>query len=294
MTRAKGKEIMKVVAVSALSIGLFTTALVGANRVAHAAATDGTRTLPPIEATVVIPQNLPPEGFVAPQFNLAVEGRRIGQWPEAPSYALSMEEAALIGAEYIWEVLGESIDGKYVSMVFLEWLGRMQWHGMVVDLEAVPYTPTLYNFAIDAITGERLELFASRLPEPTDPAFRSGILSDDDMRFIDRISRKGMPEPTAAQIIEFAGLAKSFAQKHFNNSAVVEATYMSTIAAGFDRDIHGNIFAQDYLITFFVTDDTGHRVADVGIIMGTSELSSVVTRSSDLLAGLRPERPVRE
>jgi hypothetical protein len=209
-----------------------------------------------------------------------------------------MEEAAMIGAEYIWEVLSESIDGKYVSMVFMDFAERMQWHGMVLappphDLEAPSHSPTLYNFAIDAITGERMELIrrSRRMPEPTDPAFRSGILSDDDIRYINHYAWKSIPEPTAAQLDEFSELAKSFAQKHFNNSTVVDATYMSTIAAGFDRDIHGNIFAQDYLITFFVTDDSGHRRADVSILMGTRELSSVVTRSSE---GFGDERSRRE
>jgi hypothetical protein len=178
----------------------------------------------------------------------------------------------------------------------MDFAERMQWHGIVVDLEMEPYTPNPYIFAIDAITGERLELFARsrHMPEPSDPAFRSGILSDDDIRYINHYAWKSVPEPTAAQLNEFAQLAKSYAQKHFNNSTVVDATYMSTIAAGFDRDINGNIFIQDYLITFRVADDSGHSVADVSIIMGTGELSSVVTRCSDFAAGLRSERPGRE
>jgi hypothetical protein len=194
-TRIKGKELLKVVAMCVLSIGLFGAAFVGFNQLIFAAATNEAVPLP-THAEIFAPapvselrqlesgigrvqeENLPQnsahteieaEIFTAPDLTLIYQNNH-----PVPASALSMEEAAQIGARYIWDVFGTSIDGMYVRMFYAAHSShsRTYWHGIVhaerfdgFDIEnddiaaRIAFNDAiLYNFSIDAITGMRVDI----------------------------------------------------------------------------------------------------------------------------------------
>ncbi|MCL2372747.1 MAG: hypothetical protein FWC78_05025 [Defluviitaleaceae bacterium] len=192
----KAKEILKIAAVSALTLGLFSAVLVGVNHWTLASATAGTATidLTPLtaQATAYNPQapqqepataanaeattfTPPTVTFVCrtPEFVFDDPSRNIQR---APANALPQEDALLIGAEHIWDVFGTCIDGMYVEMSYAVMPGftRPFWVGTVYetnppalnfedfrdDLDAWwdAQVFSSYSFRLDAITGMRIDV----------------------------------------------------------------------------------------------------------------------------------------
>jgi len=184
--KSKGKDVLKVAAVSALAVGMFSAAFMGVNRLAFAAATNDATTLEiaaapfTAQATAYTMQDEQDEQdepatdtavFTPPTVTF------VNHTPqEVPSHAISKEEALLIGAEYIWDVLGGCIDGMYVEMSYFMMPGftRPFWLGSVTTekppnldfedfeddlqgwMEAQVFTS--YFFRLDAITGMRVDV----------------------------------------------------------------------------------------------------------------------------------------
>ena len=188
MTKNKAREIGKVVVASALAIGIFSVSLIGINQWAFARAVDQTYSFPLTTAAGEVMQNEQSEEFVAPDFTVSASPWQRYQ-AEIPTQALSMEEAAEIGAEYLWDVFGICLEGMHVEMMFSNWetASRSYWQGSVysseeaalalhahneamgealrnnpyVDLsefrESQPELPSIH-FMIDAITGMRIDV----------------------------------------------------------------------------------------------------------------------------------------
>ena len=135
MTRQKIREVAKVATMTVLSIALFSTALMSVNNWAFARATNSTHNFPLPAEAVEIAENLPPEGFVLPDVTISVSPWQ--HYHEISAQAMSMEDAAQIGAEYIWEVFGTCIDGMHIEMHFSDWdwHARTHWHGTVYPSE---------------------------------------------------------------------------------------------------------------------------------------------------------------
>ena len=183
ISKAKRKEIINIAAVSALSIAFLSTALMGANHVALAAATGGSTPIPVVEPPALAATNTyAPEAQVTseisetstfvPPTNLTVIESPY-QHATIPSTVMSMEDAALVGAEYIWDVFGVCIDDMYVVMNYGAWAShtRQYWIGQVAETKEelifardpdghlrIPSRMHSYRFAIDATTGERVDI----------------------------------------------------------------------------------------------------------------------------------------
>jgi len=195
-SKKKSKGIFATAMASALAIGVFSVLFIGANRLTFAAADGRTVTqeptiaqtavtTPTVPATTPQPQQTPPATenvptaetavFVPPTVTLIPLTNLAGDTP--PAHALSMEEAFLIGAEYIWDVLGSCIDGMYVEMMYTLMPGftRPFWIGTVSatkppqDLNFEDFRDDLdawrdamvfssYIFRLDAITGMRVDV----------------------------------------------------------------------------------------------------------------------------------------
>jgi len=179
----KLKEIERIAVVTVLAIAFFTAALLGVNHFAFATTLNTIVPLiaveiheePPIVtvqsaalrlAATDEPTHIP---FEAGSFSIVDRALLL---PElVPSSAMPMEDAAMVGAEYIWDMFGASIEGKYVIMNYSEcWIrpGRGLWIGNVVtgdDTNMYWNSPNrdgswrwgevIFSFTIDAVTGER-------------------------------------------------------------------------------------------------------------------------------------------
>ena len=122
MKKTRYKEIAKMAVVSAFAIGIFSAVLIGANNLAFAAATNGTQAIPSATEIADTPLVAAPADFQAPNLNvISSSSNNVHANNTISAAAMSMENAAQIGAQYIWDVFGESIDGMYVEMMFANW-----------------------------------------------------------------------------------------------------------------------------------------------------------------------------
>jgi hypothetical protein len=346
--REKGKEIMKVVAVTVLSIGLLSASFIGVNRIALAAAVNGTETLPPITASTVAPQGVEvsaddPEATVvtpleATEAEIAVFESPVltlfespyQHYHAIPAYALSMEDAAEIGARNIWDVFGESIDGMYVQMSFTAHasLSRTMWFGMVSPNGETASQPesrispfmqeSIYNFSIDGITGERINLSqSSNVHSPfenfEDTMAARRAFSENSMVFRYALLETGWFDMTLDERMDFLGVtsdalevyaqkAREFGKRHFNLTTVVDvrlddsSPYWSPVTAfAGNVDEDGNVADFFHSSTrFLVTDDTG-REAVISIPAYAADWLfrgvDISTQHNDFIPGFNYDRP---
>ena len=317
MVKHKLKEIMKVATASVLSIGMFSMAFMGVNSAAFAAATDGTKNIPAAVEAVSIPENIPPANFQSPALTvIELESQFI-----VSPYALSANDAAELGAQYIWEVFGKSIDGMAVEMFYSDWdnTTRAYWGGMVFDCAeeltqmraeldewqkllknavdsngAIPADspvwdkmPTMVNpvfhFMIDAVSGERIDISRFVHIEMTEEKREAFI----NWRIL---AATGAIEYQPYEIIpdkKHVLAAKKYAERHFNNSTVVDVELIRTmVSRGADND--GNTFIIDRNLIFSATDDTG-RVAEVVISVDSKKLLSISTQNNDFVPHITDE-----
>lgn len=302
MKTNKSKGILLTAAAAALSITMFSVLFIGANTFAFATATNKTESLPPAAATVGIPQkSVPPEDYRQPELTVYMSSE---QHFDVGANAIFPEEAAELGALYIWDMFGESIDGMAVEMYYSAWPSHTKayWHGTVAasktDLDtAMPnnYNP-LYRFTICSISGERIDISDYRktdfgndfgndrvLYKDIPDALRA--ISDDESVRTDAM-RKPSDIHSPELLEECAKAAADFAAKHFVNTEVTSVELKDEPSVTFESDKNGNtIIAPDRRLRFTVTDSTG-READIAIIVAEiKKLSYIITQHNDIVPG---------
>jgi len=303
------KEFIKVIGASLLCIGVFIAAFSGISNLALASAIGGTISIPADIAEAYLPnENALPEGYQPP--TLTVGGQ---DWSNPDVNAMSREEAAEIGALYIWEIFGESIDGKYVRMLSysVPSQSRAYWHGIVHHEEfTLPFglhsfvgveiteemvnemrdignysaPPEIFRFAIDAVTGERISISRNFDYNSGDRALLDELRQDEDARMIMGNFYRTVQPPD--DITEYAQVAIDAAQRHFTNTQTVSVEFENAqpAPAGFGRDSDGNIFVKYRDIMFLVTDSTG-REAYV-IVHEADGVTNISTEHNDIMPGL--------
>ena len=310
--RNKGKEIMKVVAICVLSIGLFGAGFIAFNRSIFAAAINGTQALPLETASVTAPlnpssqqspgeelQTEPTVDVFTPPTLTVIGSPALNQHTNntVSAHAMSMEEAAQIGALYIWDIFGECIDGMYVEMLFGAWpdLSRTYWMGGVArsmagfDFEDdTEYD--LFRFVIDAVTGLRIDISPGFRP-PTMTPEEMDIFSEwrgsetrrdwqivwQDMNTNERLAYLGLSHEDIEPHLQ---VARDYAARQFNTSTVVyeslsfELWATTNLTTG--KMVFGGIMAA-------IEDDAG-REAMISICEN-GNLRHISTQFSDLIPG---------
>ena len=290
---------MKVVAATTLCLGLFGVAFLGVNNFALAASTAEPQPLQFVETVAnITASNVVaevPEEYRKPDMALNV----VFVSDAVPSVnAMSPEAAAEIGAQYIWDVFGESIDGKTIHMIYRSHPAMVRdfWTGIVTDTvkedlcgEGLSYllNNALFEFTVDSVTGKRIDLkravirveMSDEVREAVDAIFscRSNIEA--------QIALRGGTIP--ADITDaYYQAAREFAQRHFIATDVVSVELMGSVALGFDFDGNGNLVRTEFRHTFDVTDCTG-RIASVAINENTKQLHWIHTSTNDIVPGFR-------
>jgi len=283
MSNRKGRGIIITAVASVLSIGIFSALFIGANSIGLAEATGKTGTIAPRQAVVAptaaaanadadLTADVSDIGIIEdsqiPAMTIYESSRDgIANHPRSAS-ALTMEEAAEIGAYYIWDMFGDSIYGKHVEMFYTAFPSstRTYWHGSVSDSSGeLAYLNAIYTFTIDAISGERVS--ATQIVRREDE--RTMRSSEEALASIELYN---------ARSDEFIPLVEEFASKHFGN------TKLESIELAFA----GGRVVGEAIITFNVTDETG-REARMTFDFYTRWLSSVCSQMSDIVPGWNPE-----
>jgi cytochrome c5 len=270
--KSQVKDLLKVAGAAALTLVLAVFAFVGVNHVALAAATQP-EPLPLSAAQTSFAANTPalqdtktyPE-YEEPVLNVILDESldKNGKPYSVPgANTMTPEEAAQIGAQYIFDMTGEVIDGKTVSMAYMapQFSNKAYWEGRVAN-SANDMNMADYAFSIDAVTGESVSINLLKLNAELNRA----KYGDGDIVTIFKSSSDEAPENAD----EYAAAARTFAEKHFSHSTVAGVDF-STVKSG---DV----------ICFDVTDSTG-RVASVDVDMGTKQVTYLNTSDSDIVPG---------
>ena len=295
-------EVVKVVSATVLCLVLFGAAFLGINNASLAVATEAVQPLQLAPATVNTHtervDSIAPEERQKPDMVLTV----FDDSDTLPGInALTPDEAAEIGAEYIWDMLGKSIDGKTVRMLYTAnpSSARAYWHGWVSDTmeNLIPTDRENFDlqcgFTICAVSGERIDIDNWK---PTDNAFdkrmqeissklRVALIElsrEESEKLFEQRNAHQPPERLAV----YAQIAERYAAKHFNKTEVASSQVWEYNSFGsFDLDENGRIIiVPAQTITFIVTDSTG-REAEVGINMETEELLRITTQQNDIVPG---------
>jgi len=143
-----------------------------------------------------------------------------------PAAAMSPEDAAQIGAHYIWDVFGTNIDGILVQMSFNDPSEMLNswWEGYVLADEHN------YSFTIDSITGERIDLIRFQVHDIEDSTARWELRQAAEEDNFNALAAIGWWDMDIDEQIAFAGVfseviehgqtALTLAMRHFNNSVV--------------------------------------------------------------------------
>jgi len=239
---------------------------------------------------------------------------------EVDPTALSIEEAAQVGAQYILDIFGESIDGMYLELEFADWghVTRTLWHGavsvnnrnilenrarnnelndiFVARLEAgeeaedimadmadmfrsYSYTQARFYFFIDAITGERIDIWQSIHVHPHH--------MDESIALHEYIAQEWGDDWEAAFAVDItqqekdalSQIATEYAQRHFNNSTVISTDFENAFASFIYA---GGGFNRDPSATFLATNNVG-REARITIHLGSNTVTSINTMSNDFI-----------
>jgi len=270
---------------SVLGILLLSGIFIGVNRLVFATATGREIPLDTAEPTppVIDRFEAVPEGFPFPEFYLSSHHPDGGFGPGA----LTAEEAALVGAKYIWEMFGADISGTtmHINIGSFPSSTRSQWEGSVGVSGVTPhpdwYMTWLFSFAIDAINGERLHI------------------NDHNKRGDGEAIDASVVGLSHEQLVEtFTVIAQAYAQRHFNFSEIASVSYEGTRGMSdyriYIEDAPPNfiitgepcchVWSGETLLHFTAIDDTG-RSARLAISMETRRLTSLTTQHNDIIPG---------
>jgi len=300
--KPKVRESIKVIAISAFTIGVLSAGFIGVNRVAFTLSTSGGETVALAEAQSMesyigttfiahgsysLPFDTVREGFFQPSLTLSVPDpdgpiTERAYWPDDNREiiynprALGPDSAAILGAMYIWDMFGESIDGKFVNMRYMSWPSnsRTYWNGLVAESEeAFTQGQFIFDFNVDSVTGERIDIF--RGLEAWDEQHADAIMS-----FFSSYDNLQMPD----NMDEHAQLAKEIASRHFINSTVVDAEFAHFGFSHMVFDDDGNLVEVVRSLAFEVTDSNG-RTASLAFSELTGELIHLFTQHNDTIPG---------
>ena len=305
----KGKGILATALAVVLSIGMFSALFIGANNVAYAAANGSTVSFPATANThnAAVRESVVPAGYQTPSLTV----NEIHSFYEKTANTLTAEAAAELGAQYIWEVFGVSVDGKTVEMSYGSFPSntRTHWYGYVIPAGGSAITTlsinenneaviekasTLFTFSIDAVTGARISVWQdmeNRFDDmANDPTITLEEMNAITVPWLTEMLAGNNPlftRFTPEQIEMYEQMAKGYAEKHFNTTDVVSVKYEAGSPYLFARAADGRVVVRNYIVTFAITDNTG-REAHVSVITGTTRLHNINTNHNDIIPGFVP------
>jgi len=178
---------------------------------------------------------------------------------------MPLEEAALLGAQYILDVFEEDLMGRYMHMFIRDHypnlrdgLGGVEWCGDISPSND-HFDAQLFSFCLDAFTGERTQINNSfdRIDSFWPPLYQMVQMSEEERLEV-------FPEPTEEELSLMLEMATIYAQRHFGDSmqaiVIAEEFLDPYIPAG--------------VITFYARNDSD-RIIQLGIQRETFELISI-------------------
>ena len=261
--------------------------------------------------------------------------------------ALPIDSAVAIAAQYIYDIFGVCISGMYVEIGYTNppWLSRSHWAGQVSSINRRPLermaevdtirdtvrtrieagedpdevweslTPKLwenyvhadFSFAIDSITGERLDIWRSTprhtryVPSADVEAIAGYVqyrwannaapippieIAAQEVALLYEVARRMAPKQfinTAVVSVEFAGVNGDIYVDNYGNVTVRPPQYNAFFVSGYLYvDNNGNVATAAGPASFVITDET-ERVATMVICQKSLEVISISSSRNDTI-----------
>jgi hypothetical protein len=302
MKIGKIHDLLRIFVLSVISIALFSMAVLGVNHLAFAAATNRPRPLwlavspDPLLANAVISEN-------TNLFRNITVIENSGHSPTMiPSYTITVDEAAQIGADYILAVFGVDVEGMYMRFDYGQSYGyaRSYWNGNVAytrdALESGGFGgDILFNFTVDSLTGQWIDIWQSGGRRLTQPELnRFGRTRNELVNVawfeMDTNERIEFMNITPETLDYYTQKAEDLARRQFSGTSVVD---VSLGGQGTDINIlhiaeaDGSERFTLESFTFIAVDETG-REAVITVPAKDAVYSSVIilTMHNDIIPGV--------
>ena len=192
-------------------------------------------------------------------------------FPGDRSDALTLEEAATIGATYVLNVFRNPLAGMYMELTFnynphisrSTWIGNIAYSPEDFGGEIEGFLPALLVFSIDALTGERISIINHSI-DPLHEMADLWMMSEDERWEL-------FPEPDEEEMELMMEIAHNFAQRHFAHELIINielGIYLNGVT-------DSAYFPSPDL--FFVATDSEGRIVQIMIQRGTMQLLSIHT-----------------
>lgn len=200
----------------------------------------------------------------------------INPYAEKSAGILSLEEAATIGAEYIWDMIKYDLNGLSLQLSYSNPPGvaGSWWSGKIGSSRAALENLDIkFMFLIDAHTGQRVDFTDIHTPEN-----RLGIGNNESGNSLMLMPSSPQTEesgnldfeaPNREQLLHYQSLAAVFAKRHFHSTQMTDIIPHPTL-----------VFNPMGTLTFLATDETG-RIAEITIQMETEALMRITTQHND-------------
>lgn len=266
----KKKSIWRTVASSTIAIGLCGTIFVGASNTVMALALDKEESIPTTYniSTTVIDKA---DDYVKADYNV-LENKIMSS---TNASALPIEEAAEIGAQYLWDMFQIDLEGKTIYMSYFvdPSVAKAYWSGDIIETGSdISDGPPTYRFVIEAISGKRNSVSKQYGRKEATVPFNYQKVTEEYRNNCD----------------EYLQLAKQFTEKHFGTKAI--AAEFKDIAASIDgksipagkspSDADGVIRAYEIFVVVIVTDEEGQQT-EVTISTDSKNLQTINTIDPD-------------
>ena len=221
---------------------------------------------------------------------------------EKPTGVLSAEEAALIGAEYLWDMFGADLDGMTFEMRYTQFdlYTRDYWMGNVIKLDEIGQNMRDYNytFALDALTGERVEIWHFRMCDWISPEVNVLLsnLAVHDPETLERLWEETGRLPLSVDaVIPVENLGRIVAQRHFNNTELVQVYLPRSDVNNsyavwdiiFEINAAGDLVAAPRSFNVIAVDDTGREISiTLAVHESTLVLEGISSKFNDFVPGV--------
>lgn len=319
MKQNKIKEVLRVAVSAALAVGLFGSMLLGVNHLTLQASTNGETYLPPAEY-VSVPESPVSDEIQVPKVTII---NTTYECTEIPAIALPLDEAAQIGAQYIYDIFGKCIDGMYVELSFMgseRHMTRNIWSGVVSDrdrgtLERMAQSNQLteeFQARVDAgecprdvrMNMEDLSIFDTYTPgdfyfmidavtgeriDISRPSRGSFNFSIDESRALhEYLERRWGRDTSAAFVAEISPRTQEelghIARDYGQRHFVnTTVTYVEFAGAWASFILSGNNTFDRVVYVSFVVTDSTGRVASVAVALESHTVSAISTMRNDFI-----------
>lgn len=191
---------------------------------------------------------------------------------------ISIEEAAQIGAHFVYQILGNNLENMYMKLIynFNPHIFERSWTGAISTLSEFKedWSNVSIIFSINAETGERIELI-NREIEPLHGIndFQMETMPESELLEI-------FPEPDAFEIASMKEVVREIADKHLENTEIVAIEYGFWTESGEPA----TTYFPSQISPFFVID-TNDQLIEINI---QRETHTLVTINTTPLAWLTP------